>query len=66
MLELHSKIVDEQDKIQQLLEGFAFVMEAIDEIPPEDKELRDIELLKYMRKKCEQIEERVQQWYGGY
>lgn len=66
MLELHSKIVDEQDKIQQLLEGFAFVMEAIDEIPPEDKELRDLELLKYMRKKCEQIEERVQQWYGGY
>ena len=66
MPELHNKIVDEQDKIQELLEGFGFVMEAIDEIPPEDKELRDLELLKYMRKKCEQIEERVQQWYGGY
>lgn len=65
MPELHNEIVKEQDKIKELLEGFGFVMDSIDSIRPEDTELRDLELLKYMRKKCEQIEERVQQWYGG-
>ena len=66
MLELHNEIVKEQDKIKELLEGFGYVMDSIDSIRPEDKELRDLELLKYMREKCDEIEERVQQWYGGY
>ena len=66
MPELHNEIVKEQYKIKDLLEGFGYVMDSIDSIRPEDKELRDLELLKYMREKCDEIEERVQQWYGGY
>lgn len=59
------RIDTELAAIKELLEGFGLVLQSLDSIPEQDRELRDLNLLLEMRAKCEAIEERIERWYDG-
>lgn len=61
--------IDRIDKelaaVKELLEGFQTMLQSLESIPEHDRELRDYNLLRDMRAKCEAIEERIERWYDG-